>query len=156
MTERRSLESTAADLGEAHLDRLCGLFRRSTIAQSFGMEISFDAERRAVFELAYDGLFDHFLKDVHGGAIATLIDNAGWFTAAARYPTWVVSVEFSVRLHEPAGAQALRAVGSIVRAGRRFTSTEMTVHNADGVLVASGAGTFSVTKSPLPAWRGSR
>jgi len=79
-----------------------------------------------------------------------MIDNAGWFTAAAHYPTWIVSVEFNVRLHEPAGKQALRASGRIVRAGKRFTSTEMSVHNADGLLVATGAGTFSVTKAPLP------
>ena len=136
--------------GTDHLDRLVAYFRRSTIAQSFGIEFRYDKEQRAIFELPYDGRFDHFLDDVHGGTIATLIDNAGWFTAAAHYPTWIVSVEFSVRLHEPARRETLRAMGRIVRAGRRFTSTEMTVHNASGALVATGAGTFAVTQKELP------
>lgn len=135
----------------AHLDRLVDLFYRSTISKSFGLKISFDDEQRAVFDLPYDGRFDHFLDDVHGGAIATLVDNAGWFTAAARYPTWIVSIEFSVRLHERAGRQDLRAVGEIVRAGKSITSTTMEVRNADGLLVATGAGTFSVTSAPHPA-----
>ena len=134
----------------AHLERLVELFHSSTISRSMGITLHYDEEQRAVFDLPYDGRFDHFLNDVHGGAIATLIDNAGWFAAAARYPTWIVSVEFQVRLHEPAGKQALRAIGSIVRAGKRITSTEMVVRNTSGVLVATGSGSFAVTSSPHP------
>ena len=133
-----------------HLQRLVALFHSSTIAKSLGLRFHYDAEERAVFELSYDGRFDHFQDDVHGGAIATLIDNAGWFAAAARYPTWIVSVEFQVRLHEPAGRQALTAVGSVVRAGKRISSTHMEVRNAAGVLVATGAGSFAVTSTPNP------
>ena len=133
-----------------HLDRLVALFRTSTIAQTLGISFHYDEEQRAVFELPYDGRFDHFLNDVHGGAIATLIDNAGWFAAAACYPTWIVSVEFQVRYHEPAGREALRAVGRVVRAGKRITSAEMEVRNRSGVLVATGAGSFAVTSSPHP------
>lgn len=133
-----------------HLQRLVALFHGSTLAKSMGLRFHYDTEERAVFELAYDGRFDHFQDDVHGGAIATLIDNAGWFAAAARYPTWIVSVELSVRLHEPAGRQALTAVGSVVRAGKRISSTHMEVRNAGGVLVATGAGSFAVTSALHP------
>ena len=133
-----------------HLQRLVELFHGSTIARSMGIRFRYDADERAVFELPYDGRFDHFLDDVHGGAIATLIDNAGWFAAAARYPTWIVSVEFHVRLHEPAGRALLRATGSVVRAGKRISSTHMEVVNAAGVLVATGSGSFAVTSAPHP------
>jgi len=150
MNMSQSPVAAVSDLPGGHLERLCGLFESSTIAQTFGLKISYDQQQRAVFELPYAGHLDHFLNDVHGGAIAAMIDNAGWFAAAARYPTWIVSVEFNVRLHEPAGRETLTATGSIVRAGKRITSTEMVVRNASGVLVASGAGTFSVTKAPLP------
>lgn len=133
-----------------HLQRLVALFHSSTIAQSLGIEFHYDEQQRAVFELPYTGRFDHFLDDVHGGAIATLVDNAGWFAAAAHYPTWIVSVEFQVRLHEPAGKQRLTATGTVVRAGKRITSTTMEVRNESGVLVATGSGSFAVTSSPHP------
>lgn len=133
-----------------HLQRLVELFHGSTIAQSLGIEFHYDEQQRAVFELPYTGRFDHFLDDVHGGAIATLVDNAGWFAAAAHYPTWIVSVEFQVRLHEPAGKQRLTAIGTVVRAGKRITSTTMEVRNESGVLVATGSGSFAVTSSPHP------
>jgi len=137
-----------------HLERLVRLFHGSTIARSLGIRFHYDAEERAVFELAYDGRFDHFMDDVHGGAIATLVDNAGWFAAAARYPTWIVTVEFQVRLHEPAGRQLLRAVGRVVRAGKRISSAEMEVRNASGVLVATGSGSYSVTSAEHPGGTG--
>jgi uncharacterized protein (TIGR00369 family) len=134
----------------AHLERLIGLFQRSTIAKSMGMRLSFDGDGTARVELPYEGRFDHYLDDVHGGAIATLIDNAGWFAAAARYPNFILSVEFGVRLHEPAGRQALVARGRVLRAGKRFASCEMEVRNERGALVASGAGTFAVTSTAQP------
>jgi len=133
-----------------HLERLVALFQSSTIARTMGIRFRYDDQERAVFELDYDGRYDHFLNDVHGGAIATLVDNAGWFAAAACYSTWIVSVEFSVRYHEPAGREKLTAIGSVVRSGKRLTSTQMEVRNESGVLVATGAGSFVVTSSPHP------
>ena len=136
--------------GVAHKEHLVALFASSTIARSMGLSLSYDEADRALIELPYDGRFDHFQDDVHGGAIDALIDNAGWFAAAAHYPTWIVSVEFQVRLHEPAGRQALTAVGTILRAGKRITQTAMEVRNRSGVLVATGSGSFAVTSLPLP------
>ena len=131
-------------------------FHGSSIARSMQLTLSFDEHGHALVTLPYTAHLDHSLDDVHGGAIGTLIDNAGWFAAAARYDTWVHSVEFSVRLHEPAGRSELTATGRVVRAGRRFTSTSVEVVNASGLLVATGAGTFCVTKSPLPEVSGLR
>jgi uncharacterized protein (TIGR00369 family) len=134
----------------AHKDRLIALFASSTIARSMELVLSYDASDRAVLELPYTGRYDHFLDDVHGGAIAAMVDNAGWFAAAVRYPTWIVSIEFQVRYHEPAGREPLTAVGTILRAGKRITQASMEVQNRSGVLVATGSGSFAVTSSPLP------
>lgn len=134
----------------AHKQRLVALFDSSTIAQTMGLRLHYDGEERAVFELPYTGRYDHFLDDVHGGAIAAMIDNAGWFAAAVHYPTWIVSIEFQVRYHEPAGREPLTAVGRVLRAGKRITQSAMEVRNRSGVLVATGSGSFAVTSSPLP------
>jgi uncharacterized protein (TIGR00369 family) len=134
----------------AHKQRLIALFHSSTIAESMGLSLAFDEADRAVFELPYSGRYDHFLDDVHGGAIAAMVDNAGWFAAAVRYPTWIVSIELQVRYLEAAGREPLTAIGTILRAGKRITQTTMEVRNRSGVLVATGSGSFAVTSSPLP------
>jgi uncharacterized protein (TIGR00369 family) len=134
----------------AHRERLIALFASSSIARSMGLSLSYDQAGRALIELPYTGKYDHFQDDVHGGAIATLVDNAGWFAAAVRYPTWIVSIEFQVRYHEAAGREPLTAVGTVLRAGKRITQTAMEVRNRSGVLVATGSGSFAVTSSPLP------
>lgn len=134
----------------AHKQRLIALFASSSIAQTMGLSLSYDDAERAVFELPYSGRFDHFLDDVHGGAIAAMVDNAGWFAAAVHHPTWIVSIEFQVRCHAAAGREPLTAVGAILRAGKRITQTSMEVRNRSGVLVATGSGSFAVTSLPLP------
>lgn len=111
----------------------------------------YDQDASAVFEMPYDGRFDHYLDDVHGGVLATLIDNAGWFAAAAHYDTWIVTSEFHVRLLETAGREALCARGRLVRRGRRLATAEMEVHNGSGLRVAIGSGSFVVTEKQHPA-----
>lgn len=127
--------------------QLIELFARAPIKKTFGMELSFDEEGRAVFALAHNPALEHAAHDTHGGILATLLDNAGWFTAAVEYDTWIATVEMTVRLHEPARQEDLRAKGRLVRAGRSLAVAEMEVRAASGRLVATGAGTFKVTSS---------
>jgi len=124
---------------------LAEFFSHAPMKQTFGMELSFNEEGNAVFDMPYKESLCHALKDTHGGAIATLIDNAGWFTAATRYDTWISTSEMTVRLHEPAHREDLYATGQIVRAGKRMCSTTMEVRTTEGRLVATGAGTFVVS-----------
>jgi uncharacterized protein (TIGR00369 family) len=134
----------------SHTERLVRLFGSSTIAQSMGIAMHYDAAGHAHFHLPYRAKFDHFLDDVHGGAIATLVDNAGWFAAAAQHSTWIVSVEIQVRYLAPAGREDLTAIGEVLRTGKRITQAQMRVLNRSGALVAVGSGSFAVTSSPLP------
>jgi uncharacterized protein (TIGR00369 family) len=137
-----------AERRAAHLARLTEMFHAAPIARSFGMKLAYDAEHRAVFTQPYNPAFNHGLGEVHGGVIATLIDNAGWFTVAGEYETWVATVEFQVRLLGRA-KEELVARGRIVNAGKRLATTTMEVHAGDR-LVAIGSGTFTVTSAPYP------
>ena len=128
-------------------EQLVQLFSRAPIQRTFGMQLSYNDLDQAVFLLPHNSLFEHAMGDLHGGAIATLIDNAGWFTAAVRYQTWIATVELQVRLLEPARRKNLRAVGRLLRAGKNLAATDMEVRTqSSGRLVAVGAGTFSVTR----------
>ena len=133
-------------LKQQRMTELVALFDKAPIRQTFGMSLSYDKEGRAVFDMPYHAGFDHALKGVHGGVFATLLDNAGWFTAAVHYETWIASIEFSTRLLEPVSGEDLIARGEIIRVGKRLAVTEMTVHTASQRLVAVGTGTFA----PVP------
>ena len=124
---------------------LVALFGRAPIKRALGMELSYDEEERAVFEMPHSPEHEHALGDTHGGVIATLLDNAGWFAAAVRYDTWIATVEMQMRLLEPARREPLRAIGRVVRAGRSLAVSEMRVETTAGRLVATGSGTFAVT-----------
>ncbi len=133
-----------------HLERLRALFHRSSMSKTFGMSMHYDEQSRAVFSWPYDARFDHFLDDTHGCVLGALVDNAGWFAAASVYPGWVVTAEFNVRLLEAGQKQNLRAIGSVVRRGRRLAVAEVRVERADGCLIATGGGTFATTGRSHP------
>jgi len=126
-------------------EELVTLFSRAPIKKTFGMNLSFNDKNESVFELPHNPALEHGLGDTHGGIIATLLDNAGWFAAAVQYDSWIATVEMQVRLLEPAKREPLRAVGRVLRAGQSLAVAEMEVRSLSGRLVATGSGTFAVT-----------
>ena len=113
------------------------------------MTLSFDDEGNAHFAMPHRAVFQHAMGDTHGGVIATLLDNAGWFTAATRYDHWVNTAEITVRLHEPANQEDLVAEGRVIRAGKRVCVSSMEVRSVTGRLVATGTGTFMVSSKSI-------
>ncbi len=128
---------------------LSAFFDKAPMKRTFGMELTYDDTGDATFHMPCDPQMFHSFQDTHGGVISTLLDNAGWFTAATRYDHWVNTSELTIRLHEPARQEALVGVGRIVRAGRRMCVAEMQVHSASGRLVATGSGCFVVSSRPI-------
>jgi uncharacterized protein (TIGR00369 family) len=126
-------------------EELVALFSEAPIKRTLGMNLSFNDRNESVFELPYNPEFNHGLGDTHGGIIATLLDNAGWFAAAVHYDSWIATVEMQVRLLEPAKREPLRAVGRVLRVGQSLAVAEMEARTLTGRLVASGSGTFTVT-----------
>ena len=130
-------------------DLLCRFFDLAPMKHTFGMSLSFDEHGNAHFEMPHAPAFQHAMGDTHGGVIATLLDNAGWFTAATHYDHWVNTAEMTVRLHEPANQEDLIADGRVIRAGKRLCVASMEVRSVQGRLVATGTGTFIVSSKPI-------
>lgn len=129
----------------ARRDELLTFFEHAPIKKTLGFDFRYDEEGRAIFEMPFSRHTTHALGDVHGGVIGVMIDNAGWFTAAPYFEQWIATVEYQVRLLEPARREAVIARGEIVRVGKRLATCEVDVRSASGRLVARGAGTFTVT-----------
>ena len=128
---------------------MIALFDKAPIKHTYGMELSYDEEGRAVFVMPYNPRLDHFLGGIHGAVIATLLDNAGWFTAATYYDTWVATVEFQSRLLNPVEKVDLWSRGWMLKVGKRFAVGQMEVRTKDDLIVAVGSGTFAVTSAAL-------
>ena len=140
------------------MDELARMFNEEApIARYFGMKLSFDDKGRAVVELPYNPELDHALGAVHGGVYATMLDIAGWFTAAGARtaarartaaarsePCWLVTSELSVHFLKPAVCTSLRAVGRVIKSGKRQDVAEMRLYDGEGRLVGHAVGTFVV------------
>ena len=119
------------------------------IARSYGMTLSFTDEGQAVVDLPYNANLDHALGGVHGGVFATLLDTAGWFTAAAAHDIscWLATSELSIHFLAPVERTSLRAVGHVIKQGRRQDIAEMHLYDGEGRLVGHATGTFIILPS---------
>ena len=84
--------------------------------------------------------------DVHGGAIATLLDVAMAGAAQTMRPEeGVVTVSMSLNFLRP-GRGLLQALGKVRRAGRSVMFCDGEVVDEGGKLVATGMATFNVRR----------
>jgi uncharacterized protein (TIGR00369 family) len=129
------------------IDRLLHMFNQvAPIARTLGMRLSFSGEGNAVVDLPYNPGLDHAEGGIHGGIYATLLDTAGWFTAAAAHDVdcWLATSEMSIHFLMPAEGTALRAVGRLIKRGKHQDVAEMHLYDAQGRLVGHATGTFIV------------
>jgi uncharacterized protein (TIGR00369 family) len=116
------------------------------IARTFGMRLSYDDKGQAIVDLPYNADLDHALGGVHGGVYATLLDTAGWFTAAAAHDVdcWLATAEMSIHFLAPAQGTSLRAGGRLIKQGKRQDVAEMHLYDGEGRLVGHATGTFTI------------
>ena len=127
------------------LRELSTLFNeKSPIARYFGMTLSFDESRAAIVDLPYNPNLNHSLGGTHGGVYATVLDVAGWFAVAAAYETscWVATSNLNIHLLEPSRGSAVRAVGRLIKAGKRQNVAEMELRDEQARLIGLATGTF--------------
>ncbi len=123
--------------------------KAAPIVQTFGMTLEYNEQNEAVWTLPFNESVTNGMT-IHGGAIATMIDSAGWFTIAQYFENWIATVEFSTRLLDFSKDDELIATGHLARLGKRISTATMdVVTKTDGRLIAIGSGTYSLTSVPL-------
>ncbi len=141
------MTTKAKAVNPERVKELLRLFNDSiSIARFFGMKLSFDDAGSAVVELPYNPNLNHGRGGIHGGVYATLLDSAGALTAAVHHDStcWLATSEMSVHFLLPVECTSLRAVGRILKHGRRQDIVEMQLHDDQGRLVGHATGTFVV------------
>ena len=97
-------------------------FARQTIMTTIGAEVS--AVRAGEVEIVLP-FSDRVLQQhgfIHAGAVATIADTACGYAALTMMPreAAVLTTEFKINLLSPAKGERLRAVGRVVRNGRKL------------------------------------
>lgn len=134
-------------LCKERMDEYIATFKQlSPINRYFGMELSFADGGSAVVDLPYNPNLDHGMGGIHGGVYATLMDTAGWYTAvmALDKDCWVATTELSIHLLEPVKRTSLRAVGRLLKAGKRQNIVEIFLYDGNRSLVGHATGTFMI------------
>ena len=137
-------------MNQERIEELLHLFNQvAPIARHLGMTLSYNDAGQAIVDLPYNASLDHALGGIHGGVYATLLDTAGWFTAAAAHDVscWLATSEMSIHFLLPVACSPLRAVGRLIKRGSRQDVAEMHLFDGDDRLVGHATGTFIVLPS---------
>lgn len=132
---------------EDNIAKLLHLFNeKAPLANYLGMQLSFSKDGNAQIDLPYNPHLNHALGAIHGGVYATMLDNAGWFTAAAKLEklSWVATSDLSVRFLESVKQTSLKANGQIIKKGKRLIITEMHLFDSKEKLVGHATGTYVI------------
>ena len=78
----------------------------------------------------------------HGGVLAALIDLAADWAMIKTLGRPVPTIDLRVDFHVPAMPGDLTCRGKIVKVGNQFSSSESSVFDTSGKLLASGRGTY--------------
>jgi uncharacterized protein (TIGR00369 family) len=106
------------------------------------MKLSFDEDDNAIITLPYNPKLDRGRGGIHGGAIATILDNAGFFTSALATKEIVITSQMNLHLLRPAKKVKLIAKGKIIKVGKTLVVTEMSCKDEHGTLIAHATGTY--------------
>jgi len=100
-------------------------FSRQSIMTTIGASVH--SVRRGEVEIVLP-FADHILQQhgfIHAGAVATIADSACGYAALSVMPAdaAVLTTEFKINLLSPAKGERLRAIGRVVRAGKKLVIT---------------------------------
>ncbi len=130
-------------------ERAIELFSFAPMKQTFEMDLSYNEQGDAVFRMPYNQKFNHAFGGIHGGVLATLLDNAGWFSASIHYDTWISTIDLQIQYLKAIKKSDLKCIGKCVKAGKSIAFSQMELYGPNNIFVAKGAATFSISNQPI-------
>ena len=102
--------------------RVRGSFGRQTIMTTIGAEIAAVREGEVEIVLPFSDALSQQHGFIHAGVVATIVDSACGYAALTMMPpeAAVLTTEFKLNLLSPAKGDRLRAIGRVVRPGRKL------------------------------------
>ena len=130
---------------EALQSRIRGKLVRQHFMHHIGADLTLIEPGRIEAELILEKQHQQHTGFAHGGLVATMADLVAGFAAVTLVPegTGVVTVELKTSYLHPGVGQRLRAVGWVLKAGRRLHFCEAEVW-CDDKLIAKATATMAV------------
>jgi uncharacterized protein (TIGR00369 family) len=120
-------------------------FHDAPITRMVRQTMEIPAEGTVRITLHADPRYHHGAGRIHGGILALVLDNAGFFASATvSGGFWTATTEFKVNLLESVSDEDVVATGRVLRKGRHLVHAEMDVCRAGGVKVAVGLGSYAI------------
>jgi uncharacterized protein (TIGR00369 family) len=120
-------------------------FHDAPITKMVRQTMEIPAEGTVRITLHADPRHHHGAGRVHGGILALVLDNAGFFASATvSGGFWTATTEFKVNLLDSVADEDVVATGRVLRKGRHLVHAEMDVVAASGVKVAVGLGSYAI------------
>jgi uncharacterized protein (TIGR00369 family) len=99
-------------------------------------------DRRSWTELTLDSRFEGWVGIVHGGIVATILDEVMAWSLVAE-DNWGVTARMSVEFRRPVQVgNPIRAEGWIVRSRKRIVETAAQIVDGSGTILAAADGTY--------------
>ena len=119
------MASLLADTADSADARVRASFAKQTIMTTIGASVASVKNGEVEIVLPFS---DKILQQhgfIHAGAVATIADSACGYAALSVMPkdAAVLTTEFKIHLLAPAKGERLRAVGRVVRAGKKLVIT---------------------------------
>jgi len=117
---------------------------RSRIPALLGFHVESLASGSAVLTMEVKERHKQIHDVVHGGVLAALADTAAAIAAYTVVPqgTEIATIELKINYLSAVPGGKIKAVGTVLRAGRNFVVTECEVFDAKGALAAKALMTF--------------
>jgi uncharacterized protein (TIGR00369 family) len=105
--------------------RVRASFAKQTVMATLGASVSSVRRGEVEIVLPFSGKILQQHGFIHAGALATIADSACGYAALSVMPddAAVLTTEFKIHLLSPAKGERVRAVGRVVRAGRKLVIT---------------------------------
>jgi uncharacterized protein (TIGR00369 family) len=140
-----SAERPERDFNPRYRERLFALIDDAPFVRHMGMRITELALGRATFEMTAADFRLQPFGVVHGGNIATLIDTATFWACFLTMDSdddGLATVDLKLNYLAPARLEALRCVGTLIKAGKTLSYAQAEVTGPDGRLIAHGTSTL--------------
>jgi uncharacterized protein (TIGR00369 family) len=114
--------------------RVRASFAKQTIMATLGASVASVKKGEVEIVLPFSGKILQQHGFIHAGAVATIADSACGYAALSVMPddAAVLTTEFKIHLLSPAKGERIRAVGRVVRAGKKLVITMGEVFADDG------------------------